>query len=238
MERKVLGILSIVFGGLGLLLSWVPIINNFAFLLGILALILGVIGLFINRKSKKTISIIGTVISIVTIAIVLFTQASYSHAMNKVSEDFKSNSSKSDSSAASSTKKQKIYAINDLITHEGVEYKVNSVDMNGGSGFSKAENGEKYVVVNITINNKSKSDYDYNPLDFKLSMDGNEPNVSTIAPDNVDTFDSGTLKPGATLTGNLVIGKTNPDNAKELLLVHHDNNSIKDLDSTFEVKLK
>ncbi|ADG41437.1 hypothetical protein LKI_09490 [Leuconostoc kimchii IMSNU 11154] len=236
MERKVLGILSIVFGGFGLLLSWIPIINNFSFVLGILALILGIVALVVNRKNKKILAVIGTVISVVTIAIVLFTQAAYSHAMNKVSEDIKK--STSSSSEKTSKKDSKIYAINETVKHAGVEYKVNSVDFNEGSGFSKAENGEKYVVVNITITNKSKSDYDYNPLDFKLSMDGNEPDVTTIAPDDVDTFDSGTLKPDATLTGNLVVGKTNPNNTKELLLVHHDNNSIKDLDSTFEIKLK
>ncbi|MGR8822375.1 DUF4352 domain-containing protein [Leuconostoc citreum] len=236
MERKVLGILSIVFGGLGLLLSWIPIINNFAFVLGILALILGIIALVINRKNKKILSIIGTVISIVTIAIVLFTQAAYSHAMNKVSEDIKK--STSNSSDNSSKKDSKIYKINDVVKHNGVEYKVNSVDFNEGSGFSKTENGEKYVVVNVTMTNKGKSDFDYNPLDFSLSIDGNEPNETTVAPDGVDTFNSGTLKPDATMTGNLVLGKLNVDNVKELLMVHHDNKTIKSDDYTFSVKLK
>jgi len=54
-ENKVLGILSIVFGGFGLLLSWVPIVNNFAFVLGIIALVLGLIGLLVNRKNKKVL---------------------------------------------------------------------------------------------------------------------------------------------------------------------------------------
>lgn len=231
MERKVLGILSIVFGGLGLLLSWVPIINNFAFVLGILALILGIIALIVNRKNKKILAIIGTAISVVTIAIVLFTQASYSHAINKVSEDIKTTSN-------SSKKDPKVYAINETVKHNGINYKVNSVDFKEGTGFSKTENGEKYVVANITMTNNGKSDFDYNPVDFKLSIDGNEPNEITVAPDGVDTFNSGTLKPGATMTGNLVLGKLNVDNVKELIMVHHDNNSIKSADYTFSVKLK
>ena len=43
-ERKVLGILAIIFGALALLGSWMPIINNFSFILAILALIFGLIG--------------------------------------------------------------------------------------------------------------------------------------------------------------------------------------------------
>ncbi|WP_273714128.1 hypothetical protein [Leuconostoc mesenteroides] len=73
-ERKVLGILSIIFGGLGLLLSWIPIVNNFAFFLGIISLVLGIIALVINRKNKKLLSIIGTVLSVTTIIIVIATQ--------------------------------------------------------------------------------------------------------------------------------------------------------------------
>lgn len=62
-ERKVLGILAIIFGGLALLGSWMPIVNNFSFLLAVLALILGLIGLAINRKRPKLLATIGTVLS-------------------------------------------------------------------------------------------------------------------------------------------------------------------------------
>ena len=76
-ERKVLGILAIIFGGLALLGSWMPIVNNFSFILAVLALILGLIGLAINRKRPKLLATIGTVLSVVSIAIVLVTQAMY-----------------------------------------------------------------------------------------------------------------------------------------------------------------
>ena len=48
-ERKVLGILAIIFGAISLFGSWMPIINNLSFVIAILALILGLIGLAINR---------------------------------------------------------------------------------------------------------------------------------------------------------------------------------------------
>jgi len=87
-EKKVLGILAIVFGGFGLLLSWVPIVNNFAFVLGVIALLLGLIGILVNRKNKKVLSVIGTMISIATIALVLFTQSVYLNAIDKASNSF------------------------------------------------------------------------------------------------------------------------------------------------------
>lgn len=64
-ERKVLGILAIIFGAIALFGSWMPIINNLSFVIAILALILGLIGLAINRKRPKMLAIIGTVLAVV-----------------------------------------------------------------------------------------------------------------------------------------------------------------------------
>lgn len=103
-ERKVLGILAIVFGGIALLGSWMPIINNLSFIIAILALILGIIGLFINKKRPKTLAIIGTVIAVVSMAIVLITQTMYARALNNVSKDVETAVSSANSSIETSKK--------------------------------------------------------------------------------------------------------------------------------------
>ena len=72
-ERKVLGILAIIFGAIALFGSWMPIINNLSFVIAILALILGFIGLAINRKRPKMLAIIGTVLAVVSMVIVIAT---------------------------------------------------------------------------------------------------------------------------------------------------------------------
>ena len=105
-ERKVLGILAIIFGALALLGSWMPIINNFSFVLAILALILGLIGLAVNRKRPKTLAIIGTVLSVVSIAIVIATQAMYAKSLDKVGKDVEQAVSSASSSIESSQKKE------------------------------------------------------------------------------------------------------------------------------------
>ena len=98
-ERKTLAILSIVFGAIALAFSWVPIINNLAALFAVAGAVMGIIALVRNRKSKKTKSIVGLVLSIVSFAIVMGTQSSYSKAFDEAT-----GTSKSSSSSKSSTK--------------------------------------------------------------------------------------------------------------------------------------
>lgn len=105
-ERKVLGILAIIFGALALLGSWMPIINNFSFILAILALIFGLIGFAVNRKRPKTLAIIGTVLSVVSIAIVLATQAMYAKSLDKIGKDVEQAVSSASSSIESSQKEE------------------------------------------------------------------------------------------------------------------------------------
>lgn len=105
-ERKVLGILAIIFGALALLGSWMPIINNFSFILAILALIFGLIGFAVNRKRPKTLAIIGTVLSVVSIAIVLATQAMYAKSLDKLGKDVEQAVSSASSSIESSQKQE------------------------------------------------------------------------------------------------------------------------------------
>ncbi|MDS3360571.1 CD20-like domain-containing protein [Streptococcus pneumoniae] len=105
-ERKVLGILAIIFGALALLGSWMPIINNFSFILAILALIFGLIGFAINRKRPKTLAIIGTVLAVVSIAIVLVTQAMYAKSLKELGKNVEETVSSVSSSIESSQKEE------------------------------------------------------------------------------------------------------------------------------------
>ena len=105
-ERKVLGILAIIFGALALLGSWMPIINNFSFILAILDLIFGLIGFAVNRKRPKTLAIIGTVLAVVSIAIVLVTQAMYAKSLKELGKNVEETVSSVSSSIESSQKEE------------------------------------------------------------------------------------------------------------------------------------
>lgn len=85
-EKKVLGILAIVFGALALLGSWVPIINNLSFVIAIVGLVLGGVGLYINRQNTKVLAIVGTALSVGSILIVIGTQMIYGQAIKTAGE--------------------------------------------------------------------------------------------------------------------------------------------------------
>ena len=105
-ERKVLGILAIIFGAIALFGSQMPIINNLSFVIAILALILGLIGLAINRKRPKMLAIIGTVLAVVSMVIVIATQLMYARALNNVAKNVEETVSSVSSSIESSQKEE------------------------------------------------------------------------------------------------------------------------------------
>lgn len=169
-ERKVLGILAIIFGALALLGSWMPIINNFSFILAILALIFGLIGFAVNRKRPKTLAIIGTVLSIVSIAIVLGTQAMYAKSLDKLSKDIEQ-SVTSTSSSSDSSQKQEDTKFN--WTKEQFDALVTGDIVNRGAGGSKyddiiKEHGEPSDTNTTTVNDHENKTISYTSFDKGL----------------------------------------------------------------------
>lgn len=168
-ERKVLGILAIIFGALALLGSWMPIINNFSFILAILALIFGLIGFLVNRKRPKTLAIIGTVLSIVSIAIVLGTQAMYAKSLDKLSKDIEQ-SVTSTSSSSDSSQKEKDDKFN--WTKEQFDALVTGDITNRGAGGSKyddiiKEHGEPSNTTTSTVNDYESKTISYTSFGTK-----------------------------------------------------------------------
>src|SRR5699024_5041379 len=142
-ERKVLGILSIVIGTIALILSWVPIVNNFAAVLAVIGVILGLIAFLVNRKHKKILAWIGTIISVISFAIVMGTQSMYSNAIDDAagktvsqvekaqSADAKKHktSSSQKSISSSSSNSNKAFNLGDEVTQKnGMTTKVNNVN--------------------------------------------------------------------------------------------------------------
>lgn len=168
-ERKVLGILAIIFGALALLGSWMPIINNFSFILAILALIFGLIGFLVNRKRPKTLAIIGTVLSVVSIAIVLGTQAMYAKSLDKLSKDIEQ-SVTSTSSSSDSSQKEKDDKFN--WTKEQFDALVTGDITNRGAGGSKyddivKEHGEPSNITTSTVNDYESKTISYTSFGTK-----------------------------------------------------------------------
>lgn len=168
-ESKVLGILAIVFGAIALLGSWIPIINNISFLFAIIALIFGIIGLFVNRKRTKTLAIIGTVISVVSIIIVIATQAMYAKSLDKVSKDVEQAVSSASSSIESSQKEEDAKF---NWTKEQFDALVTGDIANRGAGGSKyddivKEHGEPSDTTTSTVNDHENKTISYTSIGTK-----------------------------------------------------------------------
>ena len=168
-ERKVLGILAIIFGALALLGSWMPIINNFSFILAILALIFGLIGFAVNRKRPKTLAIIGTVLSVVSIAIVLATQAMYAKSLDKLGKDVEQAVSSASSSIESSQKEEDAKC---NWTKEQFDALVTGDIANRGAGGSKyddivKEHGEPSDTNTSTVNDHENKTISYTSIGTK-----------------------------------------------------------------------
>lgn len=168
-ERKVLGILAIIFGALALLGSWMPIINNFSFVLAILALIFGLIGFVINRKRPKTLAIIGTVLAIVSMVIVLVTQSMYARALNDAAKNVEDTVS-SVSSSIESSQKEEDAKFN--WTKEQFDALVTGDIANRGAGGSKyddivKEHGEPSDTNTSSVNDHENKTISYTSVGTK-----------------------------------------------------------------------
>lgn len=166
-EKKVLGILSIVFGGVGLAFSWVPFINNMAFVLGVVGVVLGVIALVTNRKAKKTLAIIGTVVSALSLVFVLVTQNYYSHQIDDTfdkassSHEKKSKSEKAEKATDKTSENSKDPAKNewtfknDVFSAGIMTYKLTKSEV-----LDSSEDGKKALVIYADVTNNTDEEQD------------------------------------------------------------------------------
>lgn len=113
-QITVCGIIGIVFGALGFILSFIPIINNIAAILGFAGIILalvGIVGTFRGKKSGKAVAVLAAILSILAIVITLAMQSAASKAIDNAlgqstTEQNTTNGKDSDSDASNKKSSQ------------------------------------------------------------------------------------------------------------------------------------
>ena len=159
---------GLVFAIIAIVLSWVPLINNLAFMLGIVGLILAVFALHATgKKGKKRghgMALTTLIVSILSLVLVLGTQSIYSSAIDKAVSD-----TSTSSSASSPTKKDSSKA-----NKQETKKNTNAVqDMEGDVG------GKNYhVKIDSLV--KSVNDVEGKPtvlLTYELTNNKNENSV-------------------------------------------------------------
>lgn len=84
-KKSGLSTAGMVLGIVGIVLSFIPIINNIAFFLGVLAVIFGFIGII--KKASKGKAIAGLILGILSIVITLSMQSAVSDAIDETSKE-------------------------------------------------------------------------------------------------------------------------------------------------------
>ena len=240
-EKKALGIVSIVIGVIALILSWVPIINSFAAVLAVIGVIFGLIAFLVNRKHKKLLAWLGTIFSVLAFIIVIGTQSMYSDAFDDAagktdtqvdksqSQKTKTNKSTSTSqkaSASSSSDTGKTFNIGEEVTQKnGLATKVNSVRY---ITFEDEDENNQGIVINVTLTNNGKKSIDYNESDYQVDDNGRLTDTLLYAGTDdygndlvSDELESGTLRPGASVTGS-VVGQGNQSDKLKFVSTAYD----------------
>lgn len=142
-----MAITSLVLGTIGIVLSWIPIVNNFAAVLGILGLIFGIIAIIKTgskgKKKGRGLAIAGTVLSVLTMVITLGTQSFYGKTLDEASKALSSASASLESTNKDTSKPKKSDDTTKPTTSAGIP------DLTGT--WTEAENSNKSMVMNATI---------------------------------------------------------------------------------------
>ena len=81
---------------------------------------------------------------------------------------------------------------------------VNRVEKSNGSDFDKPQDGNEFVIVNVTISNDGTDEITYNPYDFEMQNAQGQITDQAFTTVNTDTaLHDGKLASGGTVTGTI-----------------------------------
>ncbi len=84
-QKQAFALVSLILGIIGLIFSFIPIINNLSAILGIVAVIFGIVALVTHNKKGLTIA--GIVTGVLSIGITLALQSAWSNALDKATSE-------------------------------------------------------------------------------------------------------------------------------------------------------
>lgn len=114
-----LAVTGLVLGIIALLISWIPIINNLAFILGIIGLIFAIIGIVKTKRDSQRrgrgMAIAGTVLSVISLLIVIGTQSLYGQILDDATDQTASASGEAPEAAPQHVEKDNLQACQKLM---------------------------------------------------------------------------------------------------------------------------
>ena len=203
-------IAGLVLGIVAAVSSWVPIVNNLSFLIGLVGLVLAVVGLVgvvRGKKSGKGLAIAALVVNVAAIVIVLGTQSAMSAAIDEATNGPAVSgvtAQSSDDSADASTDDSAQPASTDLAPGTSVDL-ANGLSVTVDSVETGLVNydGSTVVGVHVTYVNNGDEGASYNSYDWKgENADGAQEHTVYFS-EVTDDLGYGTLAAGGTKSGTI-----------------------------------
>ena len=207
-RTTVCGIVGTVFGGLGVLLSFIPIVNNFAAILGAVGVVLAVIalvGTFRGKKHGKALAVVAAALSVLAIVITLAMQAATVKAIDDAlgtdSTSFQTQQDDADSSDAAEAAAGEQDMEGDV---DSGNYHVKLVSLaKQGADYE----GKPAAVLTFELTNNKTENSNFMDYTVKAFQNGKSLE-SAIFMDTPEGYDAGSsmteLQPGA--TGTVTLG--------------------------------
>lgn len=204
-ERKhitVCGLVGVVFGALGLVLSFIPIVNNIAAILGVVGVILAVIaivGTFRGKKHGKALSIVAAVLSVLAIVITLAMQSAASKVLDDAVKQSKGVDTSQSADAGDTAAKGEQDMEGDL---EGVHVQIVSAILSGND-----HEGKPTVLVTYQWTNDTDKNNSFMALASPKAFQNGTELETAVYMDQPDGYDANSytaeVQPGATATVTL-----------------------------------
>ncbi|OUP07095.1 DUF4352 domain-containing protein [Collinsella sp. An2] len=212
--RSVAAIVGLVLGIIAVIISWIPIVNNLAFVVGIVGVVFAIVGLVGTRNGEKAgrgPAIAGLIVNIVALAIVFGTQSMYGAAIDgpaasstSTSDDAPSNDTtatdeSTDAAGAGAAEDYTDLAVGTSVNLEnGLVVTVDSVQ----AGLTNYD-GSSVVGIQVTYVNNGDEGANYNPYDWKGQDAQGAQESSIYYADGTNQLSAGTLAAGGSVTGNI-----------------------------------
>lgn len=209
-KKSVLPVVGLVIGIFALLSSWMPIVNNASFFIGVIGLIVAVIGLIKDRKNPKVgngLAIVAIVINVLAMGVVLATQGMYSSAIDEATSGVSVSSSQEQGSEASGSNDSKVTELADyskmkvgqsVTLDDGLVVRVKAVK----TGLVDYD-GSKVTCVTVTYKNSSDEKVSFDSYDWKAENKKGTQRDTMYFGKQKDELSYGELKKGGSVTGNV-----------------------------------
>lgn len=200
---SVAAIIGIVLGAIALLTSFLPIINNGSFILGLIGAvvaIVGLVGVMRGKKRGKPLAIISLALNVIALAVVLAMQSMYSAAI----DDAVNGPAVTSTSQEGGSDNQ---ASDDQASGQA-DGSANATDLAVGTS-ATLENGltnydgSAITCVHVTYANNGADEAAFNMYDWSGQDAQGAQRNATYYSDANEQLDSGTLAAGGTVSGNV-----------------------------------